>query len=173
MTKHFEQWSFDVSNLTRITLGTGRCGRTSLGYVVNKQDGCEVECAIKVADISKRPYLQDEMKDEIRTLVYLNNIGVKCVPTICWAGSMMGVLYMIATEYIDGYSPECLDELNENEKEMFDQSLVELRKANVIHGDLRESNVIFTDERCYIIDFGMSQIITEDTCWKSLEDQES
>lgn len=169
LAEYFGNWSFEACYLEGKGLGKGRSGSTSLGYVMNHQERIKVRCAVKIADLSKRPYLQDELENEVRVLIYLNSSGAKCVPTIRWAGCLIGMFYAIATDFIDGYQPGSLEELDESERDMFEEALVELRVFNVTHGDLKESNIIFTDQRCYIIDFGMSSITTEDTCWESLE----
>lgn len=168
MSEYFKESSFDLSSLQKKQLGKGRCGSVSLGFVRN-HDGTSFKCAIKVADLSKKPYLRREMNNEVRVLVYLQTVGLKCVPAVRWAGRKMGMFYILATDYIDGYKVADLNNLEKEEKHMFEQALIELREVNVKHGDLKEDNVIFKREQCYIIDFGMSTIINHDVCWDSIE----
>ncbi len=46
------------------------------------------------------------------------------------------------------------------------KGLVELKKYKIIHQDLSHSNVMFKDNKCYMIDFGLSCKISDKNCIK-------
>lgn len=153
----------------RTILGYGRSGCVSLGYV-RKLDGSRFSVAAKLADIWSERFLKQEMHNEARVMVYANLLGVECVPKLLWHGryGLGGQFYVNAVEYIKGVHLN-LDSLNSKHKEMFRNALVELRSANIVHNDLKARNVIFTPSKCYIIDFGMAEIVQESSTWSNLE----
>jgi serine/threonine protein kinase len=94
-------------------------------------------------------------------------MGVECVPTLIWSGfkTLDRNVFCNVTEFIEGYHPKSLAELNQEEATALAKSINKLHSVGVAHGDIRERNIIFkanivNELRCYIIDFGNSTLVT-------------
>lgn len=167
----FREWTFTFPEDLVTIVGSGRTGDVTLGDLFKKESPKErINVAVKLADFMKMHELKEEMRNEARILVYANTIGLKCVPKLYWAGyyGFGGVMYANCTQYIDGYRKP-LSELNPHEKNLLRSALVELQEANIVHGDLKMSNILFTKSQCYVIDFGNGRIVEKDSEYNKLE----
>lgn len=153
--KRFSSWDFDIDHSK--VLGEGSFGCVLSGQAWHTDNPTEIHpVAVKMADLEKMTELEKELIAETRFLLYSNQLGLKCVPKLVWAGfyGFGGQFYAICTEHIQGYSKnlKCLDA---EESAKYQAALSELQSANIKHKDLRKANVIFTPTQCYIIDLEM------------------
>lgn len=160
---YFRRYDFELDQST--VIGFGRTG-----YVIGGQawslDSPEAKhsAAFKIGDIFKIPILESELKNEVRVLMYANQRELRCVPKLLWAGyfGYGAQFYVVCTQLLPGYHKD-LKSLNATEDAFYREALEELKSANIKHGDLQKSNILFTQQQAYIIDFGESTIITANT----------
>lgn len=167
---HFKEWKLDIPREKTI-VGRGRTGLVSLAnvYHIDKPD-VRYTVAVKCGDFMKIHSLKKELLNEARVIKYANNMGLKCVPQLHYSGyfGYGGLMYINCTRYIEGYRKE-LSQLNKREQYLLKSALAELRLANIVHNDIKTSNILFTATQCFIIDFGASLIQEQNIIYEKLE----
>lgn len=167
---NFKNWKIKFP-AQRTVVGKGQTGLVTLASAYHVERPMDMfTVAVKCGDWMKMPSLKKELKNEARVMQYANNLGLKCVPKLYFSGyfGFGGLLYLNCSQYIDGYSKD-LDKLTEQETILLKRALGELRQANIKHNDIRGSNVLFTSNECYILDYGYSEILEKDQTHLSLE----
>jgi len=105
-------------------------------------------------------------KTEAKIMLFVRSLGVN-VPTILLVDLDLALIVM---EYIEGLllrdllsnlSPNLTCKLIRN----VGSQVAKMHKAGVVHGDLTTSNMIYSNGRIYIVDFGLAKMS------KSLEDR--
>ena len=115
----------------------------------------------RIEKIDKR-LISSRTKGEAKLISESRRQGVS-VPIIFDIDLQKGVLTL---EYIAGKRiKDIFNDLNSNEREnickKIGKSIARLHNANIIHGDITTSNMIYFDGRIYFIDFGLGEINNE------------
>lgn len=115
----------------------------------------------RIPELDKRLRLQ-RTKEEAKLMVEARREGVP-VPIIYDVNLKE---FTIVMEYVDGERvKELIPKLTERGRKeictMIGKSIARLHNANIVHGDLTTSNMIFKDEKVYFIDFGLGEFSFE------------
>lgn len=132
---------------------------TYLGHRVVKKQRVHKQYRIREID---EMLIQSRTKEEAKVMALARTMGV-IVPIIYDVDLSKGC---ITFEYVLGNRiKDIFDQLtSEKRKQLCEQigsQVALLHNAEIIHGDLTTSNMIFYKERVYFIDFGLSEINAE------------
>ncbi len=142
--------SFSITKLTEF-IGSGFCGK------VFKWKDSGVTAAVKVCDAYNNREGVTALQNEANVYLKLKDIQGKLIPCLLFHGEAWG-FYFLATTFIEGKHPNQIQEFEEDLNKVLD----EVRKRNVIHGDVKASNVIITPNcDLFLIDFSHAKILPE------------
>lgn len=110
-----------------------------------------------------------QLRSEKDILNYLNNKGIKYVPLLLDGGANYVKLSFIEGEVL---SDKLLERLSIKEKNdiviRLEEVIRDIHSFNIVHGDIKPSNVIYTPEKdVYLIDFGSAAFQGETTFYTS------
>lgn len=163
--EQFLEWNFERDYPVRI-LGHGITGCVTLGRVwSNESPNLKYAVAVQMGDLYSMPFLKSQLLNEVRVLSYANEMGLKCVPKLRWAGyyGFGAEFYVVCTDYIHGgYSKE-LYQLNESESKLLQNALTELQRASIRLGEISKHNVIFNQSECFFVDLSEATVLKRTT----------
>jgi hypothetical protein len=149
----------DYSTRVRRVIGSGRSGRTELlTYGEPKQRHSLV---VKFGCVAKDPDLEEDLEHEAEIYGALEAVQGKFVPSFLGVGldGVVSNLYTLSTTP-EGVSVDTLDDISEEEMSAAMVALDAIHKCGVLHGDVREANVLVNREekpsKVTLVDFGMS-----------------
>jgi predicted Ser/Thr protein kinase/ABC-type uncharacterized transport system substrate-binding protein len=131
-------------NLLQERVGQGACGP------VYKCHFRGVDLAVKICDVFNNKAGVENMKREIQIYQHLKDLQGISIPELKFFGEAWG-FFFIATTFIDGSHP---DIKSESIQEMLYARLRELEDFNIVHGDVKNDNMILTPTgKLVLIDF--------------------
>jgi predicted Ser/Thr protein kinase len=141
--------NFSITKLTEL-IGSGFCGK------VFKWNYSGVTAAVKVCDAYNNREGVTALQNEANIYQKLKDIQGKRIPSLLFYGEAWG-FYFLATTFIEGQHPAKLQDVQVN----LDKVLDEVRERDVIHGDVKPSNVIIMpDNILFLIDFSHARIVS-------------
>ncbi|XP_023212516.1 probable serine/threonine-protein kinase DDB_G0281745 [Centruroides sculpturatus] len=110
-----------------------------------------------------------ELQNEVKIYKKLRGLQGKVVPKFHYSGYLHGCEYTLLLDELDAY-PLWKCDLSYEEKETIVWALGEIHAAGVLHGDIREQNILLhrTTKQPYFIDFGFSR---ESSCEMDFEEE--
>ena len=141
--------NFSIAKLTEF-IGSGFCGK------VFKWNDSGVTAAVKVCDVYNNREGVRALQNEANVYQKLKDVQGKFIPRLLFHGEAWG-FYFLATTFIEGQHPAKLQDVKVN----LDKVLDEVRERDVVHGDVKPSNVIVTpDNGLFLIDFSHARIVS-------------
>jgi predicted Ser/Thr protein kinase len=139
---------FSIAKLNEF-IGSGFCGK------VFKWENSGVTAAVKVCDSYNNGEGVKALQNEAKVYSALRDIQGKMIPRLLFHGEAWG-FYFLATNFIEGNHPIKVQLVEEN----LEKILGELRKRNVVHGDIKPCNMILTpNDELYLLDFSHAKIL--------------
>jgi predicted Ser/Thr protein kinase len=147
------QHEFRMQSITRV-LGSGLSGTVFL----YKDYGGE-DIALKRVDIANNPVGFQQVKNELRIYQALSKLQGKCIPKVRFFFDYYPFLY-VGFSYIDGQVyGSVASHTREPVRRSLKAALHSIHLEHVVHGDLRNDNVIVDNTgHVWLIDFGMSYL---------------
>ncbi|CAG8629662.1 11440_t:CDS:2 [Paraglomus brasilianum] len=152
MTRNVNQYTCNYLSLKDIhiirALGYGESGSTFLVTY------CGELLALKVCDLSKHPQLHYQLEHEVFVYKFLQDLQGKSIPKLaCW-GRLDGSFIFALGMSMCGRPVEPQKLTNLQKKKALDV-LKSVHQYGIIHGDLREDNILVNDNgKVMLIDFG-------------------
>ena len=147
--------SFEILDLNiqlLSVLGRGRIGTTFLADVNN------VRMALKVGDVERSPYVEQELKHEWHMYQSLKNLQGKVIPRVLLSYRSIPGFVLFGTQVIRKHPrnhwtfPQALS------------ALKSIHQQGVIHGDVRCENILLDEHnQVFFIDFGIAEEIAPKT----------
>ena len=111
--------------------------------------------------------LKDEMKNEAKLLIYLNENNYKWAPRLLFTGSYRLQFYINATQLINGTHKQ-FEEMSHNERNQLKKAIDQLHSLHILHNDLYPKNIIFSENggEMFIIDYGLAEYSESEITWK-------
>ncbi|RIA83794.1 kinase-like domain-containing protein [Glomus cerebriforme] len=133
-------------------LGYGRSGKTLLCEC----EFCENTIALKCTDLSKTPYILEEMRKEVKIYKILFDIQGKYIPNLLCYGYYCGMYYAIGMTLV-GTPLNNYNHITENQRNKCLLAIKEIHNRGILHNDIRNENILLNkDGDVYLIDFGMA-----------------
>jgi hypothetical protein len=147
-------------------LGDGRTGVTMRAHI----DGFPVDVAIKIADIMKLEYAEDELKNEYNAYLRMTGLWGTVVPFLVWAGRMPWGRAGLATSLAGSMTLE--EHMQHKSIDMtalertLRNGLAQIHALGVAHGDIAMKNIVVDGcdgLEAKFIDFGNSTVLGDDS----------
>ncbi|KAL4502412.1 hypothetical protein ABPG72_011999 [Tetrahymena utriculariae] len=140
-------------------LGSGNCGSVYFGW---RTDNTEQYLAIKQIPINSKFEITDSMLNEINLLRRLDHPNiVKFID----AKKTKDFMYLIMEFCNEGSIEDLIVNQKVSENEVLDyfkqicKAFSELNNKNILHGDVKPSNILLHNSQCKLADFGVSKTI--------------
>lgn len=116
----------------------------------------DIQLALKVGDVSKRPLCLDEMQREVEVYGALPHLQGVSIPRLLLHGPFEGFMYCIGLSLCGSSvaDPRLLSLL---QKTALMVALDAVHAAGYLHNDIRRENLLVDEEdRVFLIDFGLA-----------------
>jgi hypothetical protein len=134
-------------------VGEGYCG------IVYRSHYNGHDLAIKMSDVYNNKEGVRLMKEEVKIYETLQSLQGTTIPRLWFYGESWG-FYMIATSYVDGVHPSASHLGKQHIDQLVNDRLQELNDCGVIHGDVRDNNILVTPGgNVVLLDFSHSKVL--------------
>lgn len=96
-----------------------------------------------------------EVDNEVRFLKELNAANCEFVPKLMNAYIDDGT-YVVISQFIDGKHVP-LDQVPLKETQHYERALRAVHAHGILHGDIKDENFLRTNDKVYVLDFGLSR----------------